>query len=363
MPLPHFHPKPLWSPELYTSSRPIIIAGPCSAESREQVLATARGLASEGVQIFRAGVWKPRTYPGSFEGWGEKALPWLQEVRAETGMLVGCEVGLPQHVEAVLRAELDYIWIGARTCSNPFSMAELAEALRGTSLPVLVKNPLTPSPDIWKGALLRLVQAGLTKLALIHRGFDSFATPEYRFSPLWPNILALHEELPQVPLYFDPSHIAGDAALIEPLLRTARALPYEGWIIESHIAPHEAQTDAKQQITPAQLGQVLQTKPASEEALQMELLRTHLDWIDEQSLILLSERRTLAKSIGNLKKTQALQALQTKRRDDKLQRLLKVARKYHLPESLIQSLYREVHEESVLLQEEIIQAEESKDKP
>ena len=356
-----FHPEPLWPKEIYPTEKcgsstpqPIIIAGPCSAESREQVYSTAKALAQAGVQIFRAGIWKPRTHPGSFEGWGEKALPWLQEVKAETGMLVGCEVGLPKQVEAAEKAGLDYVWIGARTCSNPFSMAELATALQGTHLPVLLKNPLTTSLEIWKGALYRLINAGLTKLALIHRGFDSYATPEYRFSPLWQNILTLRQELPEIPIYFDPSHIAGNATLIEPLLRTALALHYEGMMIESHIHPEAALTDARQQVTPEKLAQLLQVLPRPKQELQMELLRSELDRIDEQFIILLAERQELSKAIGEIKKAEELQARQAKRHADKLERLIAVGEKYHLPAELVQRLYDTMHETSVQIQEKII---------
>lgn len=241
----------------HNSKNPLVIAGPCSAESLNQVMFTARALNDAGVRIFRAGIWKPRTRPCGFEGWGVKALPWLSMVKEMTGMLCSTEVGCARHVEMALEAGMDLLWIGARTTASPFAMEEIAQALRGCDVPVLVKNPVCPDLDLWIGAMERLHNAGLRRLGAIHRGFKTAGDTLYRNTPLWDIAGALRKELPELPILCDPSHMGGDRKLIEPLSVKALQLGYEGLIIESHICPDEAWTDARQQITPDELGTLM----------------------------------------------------------------------------------------------------------
>ena len=232
-----------------SENRPMIIAGPCSAETEEQVLQTALELASKGIKIFRAGVWKPRTKPGGFEGKGEEALPWMQQVKAETGMLIGTEVATPKHVEAALNAGMDILWIGARTSANPFAVQELADSLKGVDVPVFVKNPVNPDIELWVGALERINGAGITRLAAIHRGFSSIDQKLYRNAPMWHLPIELHRRY--------PSHIGGRRDLIAPLCQQAMDMGFEGLMIESHCNPDCAWSDAKQQVLPDVLNFIL----------------------------------------------------------------------------------------------------------
>ena len=232
------------------NKRPIIIAGPCSAESREQVLATASALAAKGVKIFRAGIWKPRTKPGGFEGVGAVGLPWLKEVKQTTGMLIATEVATPYHVFEAIKAGIDLLWVGARTVANPFAMQELADALKGTDMPVLIKNPVNPDLELWIGAIERLYRAGITNIGVIHRGFSSYEKKLYRNLPLWHIPIELKRRFPEITVFCDPSHIGGKRELVAPIAQQALDLKFEGLIIESHCNPDCALSDASQQITP-----------------------------------------------------------------------------------------------------------------
>ncbi len=239
------------------STRPLLIAGPCSAETEEQVLSTARELAALGCRIFRAGVWKPRTKPGGFEGNGELALPWMKRVKEEMGMFVGTEVATPEHVERCMAYGIDFFWIGARTSANPFAMQALADALRGIDLPVLVKNPVNPDLELWIGGMERLNQAGIRRLAAIHRGFSSYDKHLYRNAPMWQIPIELRRRFPFLPIICDPSHIGGRRELIAPLSQQAMDMGFDGLIVESHCTPDAAWSDARQQLTPDALNGIL----------------------------------------------------------------------------------------------------------
>ena len=237
----------------HKENQPIIIAGPCSAETEEQVMDTAQQLSANGCKIFRAGVWKPRTKPGCFEGNGEKALPWLKRVKDETGMLIATEVATPEHVELALKYDMDILWIGARTTTNPFAIQALSDLLCGVkNIPVLVKNPVNPDLELWIGALQRLNQAGIKRLGVIHRGFSSYEKKIYRNLPMWQIPIELHRRIPNLPIICDPSHIGGQRHLIAPLCQQGLDLGADGLIIETHCNPNKAWSDAEQQVTPEQ---------------------------------------------------------------------------------------------------------------
>ena len=267
------------------NERPFVIAGPCSAETEEQVMTTARQLANYGCHMFRAGIWKPRTKPGGFEGNGEKALPWMQQVKKETGMLTATEVATPEHVELALKYGIDVLWVGARTTANPFAMQALADALKGTDVPVLVKNPTNPDLELWIGALERLNLAGIKRLGAIHRGFSSYDNKIYRNLPTWQIPIELHRRIPDLPIINDPSHIGGRRELIAPLCQQAMDLGFDGLIVESHCDPDKAWSDAKQQVTPDVLDYILSLLVIRDETVTTEgivQLRTQIDEIDNQ---------------------------------------------------------------------------------
>jgi len=273
--------------------RPLVIAGPCSAETEEQVLNTAKSLAQKGCHLFRAGVWKPRTKPGGFEGNGEMALKWLQQVKESTRMLVGTEVATPEHVELCLKYGLDMLWIGARTTANPFAMQSLADSLQGVNVPILVKNPVSPDLELWIGAMQRLNQAGIRRLAAIHRGFSSYDNKLYRNNPTWQIPLELRRRIPELPIICDPSHIGGKRELIAPLCQQAMDLGFDGLIIESHCNPDKAWSDAAQQITPDVLSYILSLLIIRDEHQQIDEivdLRQQIDDLDHQMMELLAKR-------------------------------------------------------------------------
>lgn len=344
-----FTPTLLWQSELYESGSPLLIAGPCSAESRAQLLATARELHQRGVRVLRAGVWKPRTFPGQFEGIGEEALLWLIEARDETGMLVGTEIGSAKHAEKAIAAGLDYLWIGARTTSSPFAVQEIADALKGIDIPILLKNPLNPSTDLWKGALYRLIDAGAKKLALIHRGFDIGVPRDLRNAPLWGLVADVRKELPSVPIYLDPSHIAGRRDYLSKLIQIAYLLKYDGIMIESHLTPDRAWSDRNQQITPTDLANILSSLPKPSQQ-HLQLLRDEMDGIDERMILLLSLRRKLSLEIGDVKRNQGFSPYQEAQYYYKRRELITSADVYGLPEELLLDLYQIIHDDSVAIQ-------------
>ena len=299
--------------------RPVVIAGPCSAETEEQVMATARELAKNGVKIFRAGIWKPRTKPGGFEGVGEQGLAWLRRVKDETGMLVATEVATKQHVKAALDAGVDVLWIGARTSANPFAMQEIADALVGVDVPVLVKNPVNPDLELWIGAMQRLYNAGLRRIGAIHRGFSAYGKHLYRNMPQWHIPIELRRRLPNLTIFCDPSHIGGKRELVAPLSQQAMDMGFDGLIIESHCEPDSAWSDKSQQVTPEVLNFILHTlvvRDSVQTTESLALLRQQIDQIDSELLEALSKRMRVSREIGQYKKEHSMPVVQTGRYDD-----------------------------------------------
>ena len=295
--------KPLALPQ--DNERLTVIAGPCSAETEEQVITTARQLAGRGCHIFRAGVWKPRTKPGGFEGNGEAALPWLQRVKEETHMMVATEVATPEHVELALKYGVDVFWIGARTSANPFAMQAIADSLKGIDVPVLVKNPVNPDLELWIGAMERLNQAGVKRIAAIHRGFSSYDKKIYRSLPMWQIPIELRRRVPDLPLFCDPSHIGGKRELVAPLCQQAMDLGMNGLIVECHCDPDKAWSDAKQQVTPDILAYILSLLVLRDEKVTTEgisLMRKQIDELDNQLMELLAKRMKVCREIGEYKK-------------------------------------------------------------
>ncbi len=332
-----------------------VIAGPCSAESEEQVLQTAFALKEEGIQTFRASLWKPRTRPGGFEGVGDIGIPWLQKVRELTGMQVCTEVANAKHIELMLNAGFDTFWIGARTTSSPFVISEVAKALQGKKVNLLVKNPINPDLDLWDGALLRLLQAGVTNIAAIHRGFSTYGKSRYRNEPLWQIPIELKRRYPNLTIIADPSHIAGRRDLIETLSRSALALDFDGLIIESHLCPDCAWSDASQQLTPKALGTLLRSleKPQSEEAVSESLAhwRREIDHIDDEILQKIAQRTELSKKIGAYKQDNKICILQPERYRTLMQRLLSNADSLGLNADLVEDIFSLIHEYSVEIQQ------------
>lgn len=337
--------------------KPLVISGPCSAESREQVLSTAKQLSSKGIKIFRAGIWKPRTKPGGFEGIGVEGLPWLREVKRETGMLVATEVATPTHVLEALKAGVDILWIGARTVTNPFAMQELADSLKGAEVPILVKNPINPDLELWCGALQRLINSGLTNIGVIHRGFSSYEKKIYRNVPLWHIPIELKRRYPEITVICDPSHIGGKRELVAPISQQALDLNFDGLIIESHCNPDNALSDASQQITPDVLDYILNMLVVRDNVQTTEnisILRNQIDEIDEQLLSLLAKRMRISSEIGTYKKEHNMPVLQSVRYDEILKRRGEAAKAMDLSVDFVSSIMKCIHEESVKIQMEII---------
>ena len=339
------------------SDRPLIIAGPCSAETEEQVMQTAQQLAQKGCHIFRAGVWKPRTKPGGFEGNGETALPWLTQVKKETGMLVSTEVATPEHVELALKYGVDVLWVGARTSANPFAMQALADAMKGLDVPVLVKNPVNPDLELWIGALERINQAGIKRLGAIHRGFSSYDKKIYRNLPMWQIPIELHRRIPNLPIICDPSHIGGSRELIAPLCQQAMDLGFDGLIVESHCEPDKAWSDAKQQVTPDVLDYILSLLVIRDEKATTEgitMLRKQIDELDNQLMDLLAKRMRVCREIGQYKKEHNMTVLQTARYNEILEKRGAQGALCGMGAKFVKKIFEEVHEESVRQQIEIL---------
>lgn len=339
------------------NERPFVIAGPCSAETEEQVMTTARQLKEKGCHNFRAGIWKPRTKPGGFEGHGEKALPWLRQVKKETGMLVSTEVATPKHVELALKYGVDILWVGARTSANPFAMQALADALKGVDAPVFVKNPVNPDLELWIGALERLNQAGVKRLGAIHRGFSSYDKKIYRNLPMWQIPIELRRRIPAMPLICDPSHIGGRRELIAPLCQQAMDLGFDGLIVESHCSPDEAWSDAKQQVTPDVLDYILSLIIVRDEKVTTEdikLLRGQIDELDNQLMDLLAKRMRVCREIGQFKKEHNMTILQTTRYNEILEKRGAQGALCGMDPGFISKVFENIHEESVRQQIEII---------
>lgn len=348
--------KPLF-PSVTPESQHILIAGPCSAESREQTLTTARRLADEGIRIFRAGVWKPRTKPGSFEGRGTVALNWLAEVKKEYGMIVGTEVATPQHLKEAIDAGLDYVWIGARTSANPFAMQEIADVFaqlpeeQRDAIGVLVKNPVNADLELWIGAIERLYAAGVRRLGAIHRGFSSYGEHLYRNPPEWRIPIEFHRRQPEVPLICDPSHIAGKKELVIPVASRALDMNFDGLIIESHCSPEQALSDAEQQLLPAELlpicRDINRKRTVDASTGSLEELRHKIDNIDDQLIDILAARMEVAREIGALKKREGMSVVQRDRYNDLISRRVSLAEKSGLSPDFMKRILSVVHEESV----------------
>jgi chorismate mutase len=339
------------------AKRPLLISGPCSAETEEQVMDTARQLAAHGVKIFRAGVWKPRTKPGGFEGNGVIALPWLKRVKKELGMYIAVEVATAAHVREALAYDVDILWIGARTTANPFAVQEVADALEGMDIPVLIKNPVNPDLDLWIGAVERVYNAGIRRMGVIHRGFSSYDKKIYRNLPQWHIPIELRRQLPTLPIICDPSHIGGRRELIAPLCQQAMDLNFDGLIVESHCNPEKAWSDASQQITPDVLDLIMNTlviRDTTQSTENLTSLRRQIDELDEGLLELLAKRMRVSREIGTYKKEHNMPILQAQRYDEILQHRVKQAEEIGMDAEFMKTVLVAIHEESVRHQQEIM---------
>lgn len=345
------HPFQGWG--LQNAERPLVIAGPCSAESEEQVLATARQLKDQGIEIFRAGIWKPRTRPNSFEGVGSIGLEWLQLVQKEVGMKVSTEVANVKHVYEALRMGVDIIWIGARTSANPFAMQEIADALKGVDIPVFVKNPVNPDVELWIGAIERIQGAGITRVGAIHRGFSTFDKTRYRNIPQWQLPIELRRKMPGLPMICDPSHIGGRRDILQEISQKALDLNYDGLIIETHCNPDKAWSDAKQQVTPANLkillgNLVLRHRELSSTSLNsLEDLRLQIDKYDNDLLSIIEERMKVAEKIGEYKKANNITILQPDRWQEILTKTLEKGKNRDLSDEFLAQIFKAIHQESI----------------
>ena len=330
--------------------RPLVIAGPCSAETEEQVVETARQLSHNGIKIFRAGVWKPRTKPGGFEGKGAEALPWLQRVKAETGMLLATEVATPEHVETALKAGIDILWIGARTTANPFSVQAIADALKGTDVPVLVKNPVNPDIELWTGALLRINNAGIRRLGAIHRGFSSVDSKLYRNPPMWHIPIELKRRFPSLTIITDPSHMGGRRDLVAPLAQQAMDLGMDGLMIEAHCNPDCAWSDANQQVLPEVLDFILDrlvVRESVEVTESISQLRKQIDELDNQLMDLLTKRMRVSREIAEYKKLHNMTVVQTTRYSEILDKRAAQGVLCGMNPDFVKKVYEAIHSESV----------------
>lgn len=341
-------------------NHPLVIAGPCSAETEEQVLKIAHELKNSDVSIFRAGIWKPRTRPGGFEGVGEIGLKWLQKAKAETGLLMATEVATAAHVKLALEHDIDVLWIGARTTVNPFAVQEIADALQGTDKIVLLKNPVNPDLSLWIGGLERLYNANIKKLGVIHRGFSTYEKTKYRNNPEWQIAIDLQNRFPDLPLICDPSHITGKRDMIQEVSQQALDLNYDGLIIETHIDPDNAWSDAAQQVTPATLKQMFinlrvrkVTDDEGEYNQKMAKLRMQIDEFDGKLLEILGNRMKVADKIGSLKKEKNVAILQNQRWNEILGKMILEGEEKGLSSDFVMLLFKAIHQESISHQENI----------
>ena len=335
---------------------PLYIAGPCSAESRKQALGAAEALAALGIPIFRAGIWKPRTKPGSFEGMGAEALAWLREVKERYGLKVVTEVATPEHVEMVLNAGLDGVWLGARTTTNPFATQQIADALQGVDTAVFVKNPVIPDVDLWVGAIERIYMSGVRRIGAVHRGFGTHETTPYRNAPHWSVPIELHRRIPTLPILCDPSHIGGRRDMIGQLSQQALDIGFDGLMIECHPTPDCALSDAAQQVTPDTLGTILRDlalrrSPVSHGALGE--YRLHIDTIDSRIIELLAERMDVSRAIGEYKLAHDIAIVQHDRYNELLLAAESKAESLRVSKRFIHQIFSAIHEESVRQQIEL----------
>ena len=349
------------------TERPVLVAGPCSAETEEQVMQTALALAeNEKVDIFRAGIWKPRTRPNAFEGVGNKGLAWLQQVKKETRLPVCTEVASANHVYEALKFGIDILWIGARTSANPFAMQEIADALKGIDVPVFVKNPINPDLELWIGAIERIYNAGITRIGAIHRGFSNYEKTIYRNLPQWQIPIELKSRFPQITLLNDPSHIGGKSELIMDLSQEAMDLNFDGLMIETHMDPAQALSDARQQITPDELKQIIAQlvirKPNAdngESAHELDELRSKINILDDQLLVTLEQRMKIAEKIGKYKKRNNITILQNRRWEDIIYSMIKKGEQKGISRITINRIFKAIHQESINHQKEIMKSKEN----
>lgn len=342
-------------------SHPLLIAGPCSAETEEQVLKTAHQLKETDTNVFRAGIWKPRTRPGMFEGVGAIGLKWMQRAKEETGLLLTTEVANPAHVELALEHDIDILWIGARTTVSPFVIQEIAESLRGTDKIVLIKNPVNPDLSLWLGAVERIYKADIPNIGVIHRGFSTYQKSKYRNNPEWQLAIELQNRFPDLPLICDPSHIGGKRDLIFDISQVALDLNFDGLMIETHPDPDNAWSDAAQQVTPQMLAKITQELKVRKEAGEgdeftgkLQKLRAKIDEIDDRLLHLLAERMDISKNIGKVKKEQNVAVLQTSRWNEILGKMILEGEKLELSEEFILKMFKAIHQESINKQSKIL---------
>ena len=344
------------------NKRPLIISGPCSAETEEQVLETAQRLAKTGkVDMLRAGIWKPRTKPGMFEGIGAKGLPWLQQAKKLTGLPTTVEVATGKQVEDALTFGVDVLWVGARTTVNPFSVQEVADALRGVDVPVLIKNPINPDLELWQGAVERVTRAGIKQVGLIHRGFSSYGNTEFRNAPMWHLAIEMKRRMPGLPIINDPSHICGRRDILQATAQKAIDLDFDGLMIESHIDPDNAWSDAKQQITPERLAELLdgitwrrEDAPSESFHAALDKLREQINHIDDELMQLISQRMNIAEKIGEYKKNNNVTILQRSRWTEVLDKAIGRADKVGLSEEFITKYMDAIHMESINRQNKIM---------
>lgn len=358
---------PLYEWGMFTEPRPSVVAGPCSAETEEQVMETAKGLKEMGINVYRAGIWKPRTHPGSFEGVGAPGLKWMQRAKKEYGLKISTEVASEKHVFECLKYGVDLVWLGARTTANPFLVQEIADALKDTDIPVLVKNPVNPDIDLWIGALERLNRAGIRKLGVIHRGFSTADKIKYRNDPQWQMAIELRSRHPELPFFVDPSHMAGSKEYIQELSQRSLDLGFEGLMIESHCNPLCALSDAKQQLTPDELSDLLYNKitvrdsdsDSKEWKENIDQLRAKIDILDENLLYTLGARMKVSRQIGEYKRANNVAILQTSRWDKVLAKVVAKGQEYDLPEDFIKEVFNAIHEASVEIQNKVISGDRS----
>ncbi len=344
------------------NKRPLIISGPCSAETEEQMLETAARLAKTGkVDVLRAGIWKPRTKPGLFEGNGIVALPWLAKAKKITGIPTTVEVATAKHVEDALKFDVDMLWIGARTTVNPFSVQEVADALRGVDVPVLIKNPIHPDLELWSGAIERLQKVGVKQVGMIHRGFSSYGNTEFRNAPMWHLPIEMKRRYPDMPLICDPSHICGNRSMLQSVAQKSIDLDFDGLMLESHIDPDNAWSDAKQQVTPERLLELLndlvwrhESTTAQEFITALTTLREQINQVDDELMTLLGQRMKLSDKIGQYKKDNDITILQTNRWNEILERAFQKGEKLGLSKEFITKYFDAVHLESIQHQNKVM---------
>ncbi len=355
--------------DIFKQKRPVIISGPCSAESEEQLISTCEAIAKTGkVDVLRAGIWKPRTRPNNFEGVGAVGLEWLTKARKMTGLPISVEVANFNHVFEALKQQIDILWIGARTTVNPFSVQEIADALKGTDATVFVKNPINADLELWTGALERLNKAGITKLCMIHRGFAQHGKSIYRNEPKWQLAVEMKRRFPEIPMVCDPSHITGSREMLQDVSQQALDMDFDGLMIESHINPEVALSDKNQQVTPDSLEEILDNLIVRQPAVvdqelnsQLEILRQQIDIIDDDLLKLLGERMKVAENIGLVKKEKGVTILQTKRWEEIIEKATENGKLQGLSKKFMIRYLKAVHQESIDHQNEIMNSEKSLD--